>query len=89
MNESLFPPGTPVCVRQTVAYRSGPVHTEIIGVVERWEELPTGAWFAHGKHDKLWLTRLKLRKVDGEISLIVVDEGTQIAKLEVAPGSRD
>lgn len=82
MLNSQFPPGTPVCVTQLIALRGQDISTEIIGVIEAWEELPTGAWYAHGKDDKLWLRRLKLRKVDGEITLLIVDNATSIAKLE-------
>jgi hypothetical protein len=80
----MFPPGTPVRVRELTERRGEPIFVETVGTVEEWEELPTGSWYAHGKDDKLWLQRLKLRKVDGEISLIVVDDGTYIAKLEPA-----
>ncbi|MHC4696498.1 MAG: hypothetical protein ACYTFA_07145 [Planctomycetota bacterium] len=82
MPDSQFPPGTPVCVRQTIELRGRNFETEAVGVIEAWEELPTGSWYAHGKDDKLWLKRLKLRKVDGEITLLVVDDNTSIAKLE-------
>ena len=57
---------------------------EVVGIVESWEELPTGSWYAHGRQDKLWLKRLKLRKADGEITLLVLDDSTQIAKLEAS-----
>ena len=77
-----FSPGTPVCVRQVTRMRAEDFESEVIGVVEAWEDLPTGSWYAHGKDSKLWLRRLKLRKSDGEISLIDVDDQTYIAKLE-------
>ena len=79
--DSIFPPGTPVCVGETVPRRNRDTRTEVVGVVESWESLPTGSWFAQGKGDKLWLPRLKLRKHDGELTLIVVDDATQIARL--------
>ena len=79
-----FPPGTPVCVRQVTRMRAGDFESEVVGTVEAWEDLPTGSWYAHGKDSKLWLWRLKLRKSDGEISVIVVDDQTYIAKLEAA-----
>ncbi len=84
MSQSRFPPGTPVCVKQTVRRRERSYEAEVVGVVEAWEDLPTGSWFASGRKDKLWLTRLKLRKVDGEITLLVIDDGTEIAKLETS-----
>jgi hypothetical protein len=82
---SEFPPKTPVSVRQTFGHGPGLVHTEVAGVVEAWEDLPTGSWYAHGKGAKLWLKRLTLRKVDGEISVLVIDGRTTIARLEAAP----
>lgn len=87
MFDSQFPPGTPVTVTQTLDLGSKTIAAETVGVVEACERLPTGAWFAHGKDKKLWLDRLKLRKVDGEVTLLVLDDNTIIAKLEAAPDS--
>ncbi len=86
--ESTFPPGTPVCVRQTVMRREGAIEIEIVGVVESWQERPTGSWYAHGRHDRLWLKRLTLRKVDGEVTSLVVDDSTTIARLAPASHSQ-
>lgn len=82
--EHSFPIGTPVCITGRVRRRDRVTETRTCGTVEAWEDLPTGSWHAHGKDDRLWLRRLKLRKVDGEISLLVVDDSTSIAKLEAA-----
>jgi len=82
--EELFPKGTPVRVIQTTKRRVASYEAESVGVVEAWENRPTGSWYAHGKNDKLWLRRLKLRKADGEITLLVIDDATTIAKLEPA-----
>lgn len=79
--ESLFPAGTPVCVTLTNVRRGHAMHCEVIGTVEAWEDLPTGSWYAHGKDDKLWLKRLRLRKADGEVTLLVIDDGTAVARL--------
>lgn len=79
-----FPPGTPVRVRQVTVRREQPLETETIGQVEQWDRLPTGSWYAHGKDDKLWLDRLLLRKLDGELTWLVIDDGTSIARLESA-----
>ena len=87
MSESTFPPGTPVCVRQTIAHRDAPIHTEVVGVVESWEDRPTGSWFAHDQGGRLHLQRLKLRKKDGELVLLVIDNATEIARLEAEPTS--
>jgi len=80
--ESQFPPGTPVCVRATVRRRDHDSVAEVVGVVESWDVLSTGSWYAHGKNHKLWLPRLKLRKADGEMTLLVIDNATEIARLE-------
>ncbi|MFQ5590741.1 MAG: hypothetical protein ACE5HE_06245 [Phycisphaerae bacterium] len=82
MLDSEFPAGTPVCVMQTIQLRGQNMSIEVVGVVEEWEELPTGSWYAHGKGDKLWLKRLRIRKVDGEHTLLIVDNSTSMAKLE-------
>jgi len=84
--EAQFPVGTPVCVTLTTERRGRPLRVEVVAVIEGWEDLPTGSWFAHGKDDKLWLKRLRLRKVDGEITLLVIDDTTAIAKIEAAGG---
>ena len=88
MTESIenaqFPAGTPVCVKQRVERRGESYEIEVIGVVQSWEELPTGSWFAHGDHDRLLLKRLRLRKQDGEETLLIIDDSTEITKLEPA-----
>ncbi len=82
--QELFPVGTPVRVIQTTKRRVDSYEAESVGLVQAWEDRPTGSWYAHGKNDKLWLKRLKLKKADGEITLLVIDDTTTIAKLESA-----
>ncbi len=84
MTEITFPPGTPVRVTQTLDRRGQDWTSEVVGVVEAWEHAPTGSWLAKGKQGKLWLKRLVLRKADGEITSLVVDRGTSIARIEAA-----
>ncbi len=84
VSEAAFPPGTPVRVSETTIRRDKPIETQVIGVVEAWEEMPTGSWYTRGKKDRLWLKRLRLRKADGETTVLVLDDGTSIAKLEAA-----
>lgn len=81
-----FPPGTPVRVIQTVHTRAGTYLAEVVGLVEDWQARPTGSWYAHGKNDRYWLGRLKLRKADGEITFLVIDDTTRIARLSAASG---
>lgn len=84
MTETMFEPGTPVCVRQESMRRGKPLTIEVIGVVVSWEDQPTGSWHVDGKDDKLWLRRLQLRKVDGEIVWLIIDDSTHIARIEAA-----
>jgi hypothetical protein len=81
---STFPPGTPVRVSQ--AFTRGPdrIAVEVTGVVEQWREKPSGSWFAHGKKGEYWLTRLQLRKDDGELSELVMDNSTAIERISNA-----
>lgn len=75
-------PGMRIKVSQTIDRRAGSWTTEVVGTVLSVEPQPTGAWFAHGKNDKYWLVRIQLQKDDGEISLLILDQHTQITVLE-------
>jgi hypothetical protein len=67
-------PGTRVKVIQQIAARHYSLPTEVRGSVVKFEQRPTGSWFAHSKNDKLWLDRLVLRKDDGELITLNLDE---------------
>ena len=82
--QAQFPPGTPVCVTMLTRFRDREIESRVVGTVEAWDHLPTGSWYAHGKDDLLWLDRVRLRRVDGEITLLVIDDATTIARLEAA-----
>ncbi len=82
MLEREYPSGTQVRIVQQIERRGYITEAEVNGTVEYWEDKPTGSWFAHGKDDKLWLKRLKLKKADGELVLLVIDEQTLIEKIE-------
>lgn len=71
---SLLKPGARVRVTQQIAAREYALATPVVGTVVRYEQRPTGSWFAHGAKDKLWLDRVVLRKQDGEISTLNLDE---------------
>ena len=55
---------------------------ETVGVIEGWEDEPTGAWYVHSCDGKFPIRRLKLRKPDGEISILTVDDQMQVCPLE-------
>ena len=66
-------PGARVKVTQQIAAREYAWTTEVTGIVQRFQQKPTGSWFAHSKNDRLWLDRLVIRKDDGEISTLNLD----------------
>ncbi len=78
-----FAPGTRVRVTQQVprqARGGGPMVTTVEGAVLRYEQQTTGSWYAHAKGDKLWLDRLILKKDDGEIVYLNLDQYSSIAQ---------
>jgi hypothetical protein len=77
MDESIrkqLTPGTRVKVTQQIAGRDYTWTTATTGEVVGFAQKPTGSWFKHAKNDKLWLDRLKLKKADGEIITLILDE---------------
>lgn len=52
--------------------------TVIEGVVQRSEQQKTGSWFAHSKDHKLWLDRLVVKKDDGEVVYINLDQWSSV-----------
>lgn len=85
MDESIsseLHPGVQVKITQQIAARHYSWDTNIIGTVISFEQKPTGSWYAHSRDDKLWLDRLTLRKADGEITTLNLDEFTHIEILD-------
>jgi hypothetical protein len=66
-------PGTAVRVTQQIAARDHAHATQVTGTVVDFQQQTTGSWYAHGKDDKLWLDRLTLRKADGELITLNLD----------------
>ncbi len=75
-------PGARVRVTQQIAARDYAWSNETTGAVVSYEQKPTGSWYAHGKDDKLWLDRLTVRKLDGELTTLNLDE---FSKIEILP----
>lgn len=81
MTDSISPalrPGTRVKITQQIAARHYSWNTDVIGTVVSFEQKQTGSWYAHSRGDKLWLDRLKIRKADGELTTLNLDEFTHI-----------
>lgn len=76
MEESIrsqLEPGTRVEVVQQIPHRDRVWTQAVRGTVVAYEQKPTGSWFAHARGDKLWLDRLVIRKDDGEITTLNLD----------------
>jgi hypothetical protein len=67
-------PGARVKVTQQIAARDYSWSSDVEGTVVDYQQEQTGSWYAHSKNDKLWLDRLTLRKADGEITRLNLDE---------------
>lgn len=71
-------PGARVKVTQQIAARHYALPAVVRGTVIRYGQKETGSWFAHSKDDRLWLDRLVLRKDDGEITTLNLDDYSHV-----------
>ena len=78
-------PGVRVKVTQQIAARHYAWSADVVGTVVEYEQKQTGSWFAHSKHDKLWLDRLLIRKPDGELTTLNLDDYSHVEVLAPAP----
>ena len=70
--------GQRVAVTQQIPQRQRVWTTRVEGTVLDLGQRPTGSWYAHGRHGRLWLDRLTLRKDDGEQVVCVLDQYSHI-----------
>jgi hypothetical protein len=77
-----IPAGTLVRVEQRIIHGTDEWPTTVEGEVISHQLEPTGSWYAHGKKDKLWLARLRLKKADGEITALNLDSNSTITILK-------
>ena len=75
-------PGVRVKVTQQIAARDHTWTSEVRGTILEYEQKQTGSWYAHSKNDKLWLDRLSLRKDDGELTTLNLDDYSHIEILK-------
>ncbi len=78
--------GTRVRVTQTIQRRGADWDATVSGEVVSCAPEKTGSWFAHQPGGKVLLTRLRLRKDDGELTTLTIDERSQV---EILPGGGD
>lgn len=81
----LLVPGARVRITQQIAARHYSMGTVIEGTIISYEQKTTGSWFAHSRDDKLWLDRVQLKKADGEISWLNLDDYSNVELIESAP----
>ena len=77
-NIDAFTPGQRVTVTHQIPQRARVWTTQVTGDVVKYEQKKTGSWYAHAKDDKLWLDRLTLKKDDGEIVVVNLDEFSHV-----------
>jgi hypothetical protein len=82
-----LPPGTRVKVTQQIAARDHTWTSDVVGTVLGYEQKQTGSWYAHSKNDKLWLDRLMLRKDDGELITLNLDDYSHVEVLATTAGT--
>jgi hypothetical protein len=82
-------PGARIKVTQQIAGRDYTWTSDVRGTVVEYSQKQTGSWFAHSKDDKLWLDRLLIRKDDGELTTLNLDDYTHIELEKAAPGGSE
>ncbi len=78
-------PGAKVKITQQIAGRDYTWTSDVVGTVVDFEQKQTGSWYAHSKDDKLWLDRLLIKKDDGELTTLNLDDYTHVEVLAPAP----
>ncbi len=77
----LPPPGSRVRVTQQIPHRDGAWTETVEGVLTRYQQVKTGSWYAHARGDRLWLDRLELRRDDGELVILNLDQYSVIEQV--------
>lgn len=75
---SALVPGALVRITQQIPRMGGVWTNTVQGVVVHSGQGATGSWFAHSRHDKLWLDRVELCLDDGELVVINLDQYSHI-----------
>jgi hypothetical protein len=82
-------PGAKVKVTQQIAARDYAWTSDVTGTVLEFEQKQTGSWYAHSKNDKLWLDRLLLKRDDGELMTLNLDDYSHVEVLAPAPAGAE
>ncbi|MFO0830290.1 MAG: hypothetical protein U0637_00470 [Phycisphaerales bacterium] len=84
MTSTTYTPGQRVRVTQQVPRLGNAgetISTSVEGTIVACAQSKTGSWYAHSKDHKLWLERLQLRKADGEIVFVNLDQFSSVEVL--------
>lgn len=73
-----YTPGKKVRVTQQVPRLRETMTTTVEGTVVESSQQKTGSWYAHSRDKKLWLDRLVLRKDDGELVYLNLDQYSHV-----------
>jgi len=71
-----------VRITQAVGRQAARWSATIEGEVLSCGPEPTGSWHAHGKQNRYWLTRIVLRKTNGELTRQSLDQNSRIEIVE-------
>src|SRR5437763_3266280 len=82
-------PGAIVEVTQQIPHRDRVWTNRIRGTVVSYQQKQTGSWYAHSKNDKLWLDRLTLRRPDGELLTLNLDDYSRVEIDSPTPAAAD
>lgn len=77
-----YQPGQRVRITQQVLRADRPgggtMATTVEGTIVKFEQRKTGSWFAHSKDHKLWLDSVTIKKDDGEIAVVNLDQHSHV-----------
>ena len=75
-------PGMRIRVTHQIPVGQNSYTSSVEGEVLRVGQQKTGSWFAHSADKKLWLDRVELRKADGELVVLNLDNLTLVERVE-------
>lgn len=79
-------PGMKIRITQAVGRQGDLWRATIEGELLSCGPEPTGSWHAHAKKSRYWLTRVVLRKPNGEVTRLSLDQNSRI---EIVEPSKD
>ena len=87
MSLSQLKPGMRVRITQTIRRSGGDWQMSVTGQVLSCGLEQTGSWHAHSPQGKLMLTRIRLRKDDGELTAVNLDDSSRVEIIEAGAGT--